>query len=393
MRSLQMSRNAPRLGLARMFSSVSPVRAAKVSPLELVKDPAPKLPGEEWVRLSPRLSGICGSDLATVDGHASTYFDPIVSFPFTLGHEIVADVVGEDRRVVVIPVLHCAVRGLDPVCEMCAAGRINLCEKIAFGHLDAGLQTGFCCSTGGGWSEGLVAHPLQLVDVPADLDDEAAVIVEPTACAVHAASFHRGGTSAIIGAGTVGLLTLAAIQARRGSAADGDPPTGVSIATPAPLVAARYPHQIALARQAGAVAFPSKELARRVRTLAGGMVAGDQLTTGVQQVFDCVGTSDSLQEALRIVAPGGEILVVGMPANVSLDLTGLWHREVAIRGCYAYERADFDRAIELVRTADLGRLVSAHYRLDDYADAIAHAAAAGSRGAVKVVFDMREKDR
>jgi threonine dehydrogenase-like Zn-dependent dehydrogenase len=375
-----MKRQPARLGLARALSAVTPLRAAKVSPLELIKDAAPKLPDDEWVRLRPRLSGICGSDLATVDGHASTYFDPIVSFPFTLGHEIVADVIGtERRRVAVIPVLHCAVRGLDPVCEMCAAGHINLCEKVAFGHLDAGLQTGFCCSTGGGWSEGLVAHPLQLVDVPDDLDDDAAVIIEPTACAVHAATFHRGGSSAIIGAGTVGLLTLAAIEARR------DPTT-----TPPVLIGARYPHQIAYAKQFGGVAVQAKELARRVRTQVGGMVIGDQLTTGVQQVFDCVGTSDSLQQALKIVAPGGEILVVGMPASVTLDLTGLWHREVAIRGCYAYRRDDFDTAIDLVRTAQLGRLVSAHYRLDDYADAIAHASSAGPRGAVKVVFDMRE---
>jgi threonine dehydrogenase-like Zn-dependent dehydrogenase len=255
---------------------------------------------------------------------------------------------------------------------------------IAFGHLDAGLQTGFCVSTGGGWSEELVAHPAQLVDVPDEVSDEAAVMVEPAACAVHAASFHRGGTSAIIGAGTVGLLTLAAIQARRATELP-DAPT--------PFVAARYPHQIALARRSGAVAFPAKELSRRVRSTVGGMVAGDQLTSGVEQVFDCVGTSDSLQEALRVVAPGGEILVVGMPANVSLDLTGLWHREVAIRGCYAYERADFDRSFDLVVAAELGRLVSASYRLDDYTDAIAHASAAGSRGAVKVVFDLRDKDR
>ena len=58
-------------------------------------------------------------------------------------------------------------------------------------------------------------------------------------------------------------------------------------------------------------------------------------------------------------------------------------------GAYAYERADFDTAIELVRDLDLGRLVSATYPLRRYEDAIAHAAIAGARGAVKIAFDLR----
>jgi len=118
-------------------------------------------------------------------------------------------------------------------------------------------------------------------------------------------------------------------------------------------------------------------------------VFGDQLTCGAPHVIDCVGSSDSLQQALRVVAPGGEVQVVGMPANVSLELTSLWHREVAIRGCYAYTHGDFHTAIDVIRQHDLGRLVSATYPLKDYADAIAHAAAAGRRGAVKVAFDLR----
>jgi hypothetical protein len=70
----------------------------------------------------------------------------------------------------------------------------------------------------------------------------------------------------------------------------------------------------------------------------------------------------------------------------------VWHREVALRGRYAYRRQDFDTAIEIVRRFDLGRLVSATYRLDDHVDAIAHAASAGRRGAVKIAFDLRNKD-
>jgi threonine dehydrogenase-like Zn-dependent dehydrogenase len=111
-------------------------------------------------------------------------------------------------------------------------------------------------------------------------------------------------------------------------------------------------------------------------------------------VFDCVGSSESLTQSLRITAPGGDVVLVGMPARVSLELTGLWHREVAIRGCYAYEHADFTTAMALVHDAHLSRLVSAAYPLADYKRAIEHAANAGRRGGVKIVFDLRaEKER
>ena len=78
------------------------------------------------------------------------------------------------------------------VCASVRDGRINLCERVAFGHVEPGLQTGFCTDTGGGWSDGLVAHARQLVDVPDDLTDEDAVMIEPTACAVHAAARYDG---------------------------------------------------------------------------------------------------------------------------------------------------------------------------------------------------------
>ena len=122
------------------------------------------------------------------------------------------------------------------------------------------------------------------------------------------------------------------------------------------------------------------------------MVEG-QLTDGVGTVVDCVGSEASLTQALQVVAPGGDVVVVGMPGRVSLDLTSLWHRESGLRGCYAYTRADFDRAMTLVADADLGRLVSATYPLDRYADAVEHAATAGSRGAVKIAFDLRGEKR
>jgi len=384
MKALQFDRKAVRYAAASVAGRLVPGRGASVGPLKLTDIDEPDLPGTEWVRLQPRLAGICGSDLATIDGHASRYFDPIVSFPFTPGHEVVGSL-DDGSRAVLIPVLSCVTRGIDPICAACAAGRTNHCGRIAFGHLEPGLQSGFCEDTGGGWSTSMVAHSSQLLGVPEAMTDEAAVLVEPTACAVHAARrVAAAGTlshAAVIGAGTLGLLTLAALRAE---ADIGEL-----------LIAAKHSHQRQLARNLGAdQAVAPGELGRAVRSLTGAWVLeGGQLTDGVDLVVDCVGSEASLTQALQVVRPGGEVLVVGMPGETTLDLTTLWHREAAIRGCYAYTRLDFEAAVSLVEAAQLERLLSATYPLSRYTDAIEHAASAGARGAVKIAFDLRKKDR
>jgi len=87
--------------------------------------------------------------------------------------------------------------------------------------------------------------------------------------------------------------------------------------------------------------------------------------------------------------------MVGMPGRVAVDLTPLWQREVELVGAYAYGaeaslgRRTFDVALELVHDAGLHRLVSAAYPLDRFVEAIDHAANAGRRGAIKIVFDQR----
>ncbi|MEJ5256577.1 MAG: zinc-binding dehydrogenase [Acidimicrobiales bacterium] len=399
MKALQFEQKLARYAAAAAAGRLTPGAGARVGPLRLRDLDPPEPPGPEWLLIRPRLAGICGSDLSTIDGHASRYFEPIVSFPFVPGHEVVADRTGTDGtdRVVVEPVLGCVTRGIDPACAACRRGDLGNCERIAFGALHPGLQTGFCCDTGGGWSTLMVAHPSQLHSVPAEMSDEAAVMVEPTACAVHAAMVARiseGETVVVLGAGTLGLLVIAAVRHLT--------PAGPILAV------AKHPIQRELARSLGAdVLAEPDEVLRAVRRLTGSMALGDgsitRLTGGADHVIDCVGSAASLTDALAVVRPRGRVTLVGMPGHVQLDLTGLWQREVVLAGAYAYgteelpsgeRRRTFDLAFELVQAADLGRLVSATYPLDRYRDAIAHAASAGARGAVKIAFDLRnEKER
>ena len=392
MKALQFSRKPLQYAAAYVAGSVAPGKGAAYGPLKLKDIDPHHLPGEGWVRIKPRLAGICGSDLATIDGRSSRYFEHIVSFPFVPGHEVVADT-EDGRRVVVEPVLGCVARGIDPVCASCAAGHLGNCERLAFGNLEPGLQSGFCCDTGGGWSTSMVAHHSQLHDVSGTLTDEDAVMIEPAACAVHGvlrAGVPDGGLVVVLGAGTLGLLTIAALKA---------------YAKPGTIVAAaRYPLQRSLATELGAdVVCETGEISRWVRRLSSSLAYGEQLTGGADVVIDCVGDESTIAHALSIVKPRGRVTLVGMPSTVKLSLTTLWHRETEIVGAYAYgtetladgsNRRTFELATDLAASAHLGRLVSALYPLRDYKIALEHAATVGRRGAVKVAFDLRaEKER
>jgi threonine dehydrogenase-like Zn-dependent dehydrogenase len=387
MKALVFERSLPRYAAARVAGTLQPGAGSRVGPLRLIDTDEPSLPGPGWQRVRPLLSGICGSDLSTVDGHSSRYFEPIVSFPFVPGHEVVG-LLDDNERVVIEPVLGCAARGIVPLCIACAAGQTGNCQHIAFGHLSPGLQTGYCTDTGGGWSGALVAHATQLHPVPEALSDEAAVMVEPTACAVHAALAAAGpsgdlsgATVVVLGAGTLGVCTVAALR---------------SLALAGTLiVAAKHPEQRTLAQRLGAtvVAAP-EEVGRAVRRATRSLGVGSHLTNGADVVVDCVGSAESLAESLSVVRPKGRVVLVGMPGRVSIDLTPLWHREIELLGAYAYgvERGGprtFALAMDLVAEADLGRLVSARYPLERYTEAIEHAATAGRRGAVKIAFDLR----
>ena len=192
--------------------------------------PEPPLPGDRWVRIRTRLGGICGSDLSVVTLKASPSTSPFSSFPFVLGHENVGDVVEVGRgvrtvapgaRVIANPFLCCEPRELTPPCDACAEGHHQRCARVTEGAIPPGLIMGATRSLGGSWGEEFVAHESQLLGAPESLPDEEAVLVEPFACTVHAvlaSALAPGDRVLVIVAGSIGLLTVAALRALAPSA-------------------------------------------------------------------------------------------------------------------------------------------------------------------------------
>jgi threonine dehydrogenase-like Zn-dependent dehydrogenase len=396
MLALEIYRSMSRYTAAKAIGGRLPgLLVGPIAPVRLVTREEPRIRHTGWARVRPSLSGICGSDLGVITGSTSLYFAALASMPYVPGHELVGTLVDDcvdlpkGTRVVLEPVLACAARGLEP-CDQCSVGRTNLCDRITVGHVAPGLQTGFCADTGGGWGEEMMAHRSQLHPVPDGLSDERAVLVEPLACAVQLArraQVPEGGHVLVSGAGAVGLFATLALREL----------------TPAGriTVVAKHPAQRDLARAFGAtdVAVPEEALravrrsTRALKPATAGLpgpvtrAAGELLLGGVDVAVDAVGSTSSLDLALRATRAGGRVVLSGMPSTV--DLSPAWFRELEVAGTYAARGEDFRTAFELAAAAPLDGVVAGRYPLHRWREALDHAQSAGRLGSVKICFDVR----
>ena len=405
MQAIQYVKSIPRYLAVRLLGKHwNRLYTSGTSCIRLAELDEPQLPSPKWVKIKTRLSGICGSDLATITAKGSPYFSPFTSTPFVLGHEVVGEVaemgsrvegytVGD--RVVIEPVLSCEIRGIGPQCSQCQRGRSANCENITEGNISAGVQTGYCRDTGGGWSSHFVAHSTQLHHVPDELPDELAVLIEPFACALHGvlkSDIREGDKILIIGAGAIGLLTLAAIRA-----------IGKSNRI---LIVAKYPHQKKLAHELGAddILPVGQNLYPNFCHLTGAKsyqpeLGKPVLLGGIDVTFDCVASSTTIDDALRFTRAQGRVMLVGMPAiPKNIDWTTIWHKELKVEGAYTYGVEVYEG--ERLRTFALGirllqqmgdrllPLVGKRFPLKDYRKAIQAALHTGQSGSVKTVFDL-----
>jgi L-iditol 2-dehydrogenase len=361
--------------------------------LSLDRYDPPPLRGDDWVRLRPILSGICGTDMGLLTGHASAVLSPFASFPAVLGHEVVGTVEETGQRVVLDPIISCTVRGLEP-CGRCAAGQARFCLRATDGDLSPGMLVGYCADLPGAWSDGMVVHTSQLHPVPDQLSDEVAVLLEPFSVALHAVLAgppESGARVLVIGGGTLGLCTVAALRL---------------VAPRAEVVVlARHDAQRAMGERLGAaVAAGGRDAAvqaairhagaRAHRSILGQTV----LSGGFAQVYDAVGNRRSLADAMRVAEPGGRVVLVGGPGEVGgLDWTLAWSHELRLDGTYVYGAEPtlpgsphtFDEAIRLLLAnpeLPLGELVTHRFRLEEWRRGMSVSLSRGKAGAIKVVF-------
>jgi L-iditol 2-dehydrogenase len=367
--------------------------------------PEPKLPGDDWLVLRPKLTGLCGSDLAAIFFKFSPATSAIgfgAGERAVLGHEILGEVVEvgsgargvvkEGDRVVVDPVLGCEARGL-PLCARCQAGDYATCHRVGTSK-PRGISLGFCTKYPGGMCERIVAHKSMVFRVPDGVPDDVAALTEPLSIAVHAVLRHppaEGERVLIIGGGVIAFSVLWALR-------EIAPSAEVTLFTV-------EDYQLPLARSFGAhdvwspKGGPFLEQAARATgsDLLKPMIGRPFLNGGFRRVYDCVGSRASLDDALRATDGGGTVVLVGAAGIVPrLDWTFVWQKELKIEGTAYYgvetwggKRArTFEATLELLtRTeAPLGSLVTHKFSLEEYRQAIEVNLDRGAHRSVKALF-------
>ena len=411
MKALVFERNLPRFAASRVASVLGSGRGAGVGPLAAPRrrraraarattgsTSGPSSPASAAPTWPPSTAGARATS-RTSSASRSCPATRWSACSRTAGPTTPADA-RPGTRAVIEPVLGCAPRHIEPaVPALCRRATPGCASNVAFGRPRTRAPDRLLRRHRRrlvGRRTGRPRAPSSIA-VPDAFTDEDAVMVEPTACAVHAAlsaGVEADDVVAVIGAGTLGLATVAALDHLCG------PAHRCTV-----MVGAKHPHQRQLAESLGADAVVAPDqLARAVRRRSGSLGRWPAaLTGGADVVFDCVGSSSSLAAvAGHGPAPAAGSCSSACPAGSRVDLAPLWHRELTLVGAYAYGT---ETAAGLVGAATAPSTspsswwprpasdawCRATYPLERYEEAIAHAGAAGRRGAVKVVFDLRNR--
>jgi len=377
-------------------------------PLRLKDVPRPRLPGEDWVLVKTSMCGICGSDLNTILGRESPSLEPYGSFPVITGHEAIGRLaeLGKGikgfevgQRVVVENVLPCKTRGIEPPCKFCQQGQYNLCQNFDRGSIGAGVINGLNSKVGGGWGEYFPAHMSQLFPLPDGLPDEKAVLIDSLASALQAVASNPPADSDTVvayGCGIIGIECIAIIRALF-------PNTKI-------IAVGRHPFQREAAANARAnLVISDKNLVNEVAKTTGARILRPTISQpflegGVDIVYDCVGSPNSVDNSMRILRGGGKLTLIATAGMVEkIDMTRVWFKELEITGSSMFSHIDFEgkrmrtyqAAIDLLNSGriDVTGWLTHVFPIDQYRLALKTALDKRRYKSIKVAFAFdREKN-
>lgn len=284
-------------------------------------------PGPQQVLCAVDAAGVCGSDVGVFRSGG-------VPNGTILGHEGVGRVVevGEEvegvrpgDRVVFWPAYYCG------TCEHCSRGARNLCERHFTHSLGTGLANPGC------WAEYVVADAYMARLVPTELAAELGILVEPTACAIHAcrrAQVTEGDVALVVGGGPLGLLIAAYCRAL----------------------------------DAEVIVCETRERRRRVASdLELGWVVDslDAVSALVRRgdagapnrAFNCTSSAAATSASVQVVAPGGTLVVAGLvPTDLAIPGQDLIRRELTVVGSINCSSSDFADAVTWIASDAQRRL-------------------------------------
>lgn len=290
-------------------------------PLRERPDP---VPSDGDVVVAVWASGICGSDVHGYAGVTGRRRPGVI-----MGHEAagVIELVGSGvtqiapgDRVVLRSILSCG------RCEPCVAGRPNICrDRRGLGmHLD------------GAYADRVLLPATAVVPLADGVSFDEAALVEPLAVAMHAVNLtpiDLLDRVVIIGAGTIGLLTLIAARSRGAGRI---------------VISDRSRHRLDVARALGAddvVDAASGDPVAAILALTDGR--------GAHAVFEAVGASATVRQSLEIARHGGHVTWIGNSEPVvEFGMQELVTKELVLRGAYGFV-GEFERAAEALATKRL----------------------------------------
>ncbi|MDR7314714.1 alcohol dehydrogenase catalytic domain-containing protein [Brevibacillus nitrificans] len=306
--------------------------------------------GDE-VKIKLIYGGICGTDLSVYKGGIS-----YATYPVRPGHELLGTIIDAGKealyqpgtRVIVQPNTFCG------VCVKCQIGKTNICRN----------KKSLGINTDGGFSEEFVISSKFVLPVPDELPNEKAILIEPFAVVVHAlkkVEITKNTSVAVIGCGNEGKLAVLLAKYL------GAEVTAIDI------------HPLKLEQV--------KKLGPNIRVVAPGDIAGETFDV----VIEAAGTKSSIEDGMRIVTPGGSMVLIGITQESSFPVAHVVRNEITLYGSIIYQFPDdFIQTIEYLKNDafHVEPVVSRIMPISDFKRAF-ESAFSGDYG--KIILDFRRE--